>query len=461
MANDQLASTTQEKTDAPTATGTPADNGGTEGGAGSLARNLVAGAALVGGASALAYEAIRRLRQRGPARSYRYYRQVFDGRPMPFAYVDLDALRTNISRVLDATGNKSIRIGSKSVRSVAMLKLLLNADPRIRGVLAYNAPEAVYLAENGIEDIVIAYPTWHPDHVEEVANALRRGRSITLMVDSLDHVRHLEGIAARLDVNLPLCIDLDVSSDYPGGRFGVWRSPLRTTRQAINLIDFIEQAGHVYLDGIMGYEAQIAGIPDDLPGQWFNNFRLRTLKRQSMREVMTQRAEVLAVLQTSGVLLRFFNGGGSGSLRATTKDRTVTEITVGSAFYAPHLFDNYKEVSFEPAAGYAIEIVRRPAHDIFTCNGGGYVASGGAGKNKLPQPYLPDGAFLLDVEGAGEVQTPVRYLGPERLALGDPVFMRHAKAGELCEHFNTLLLVSDGKIVDEVTTYRGDGQAFG
>jgi D-serine deaminase-like pyridoxal phosphate-dependent protein len=98
--------------------------------------------------------------------------------------------------------------------------------------------------------------------------------------------------------------------------------------------------------------------------------------------------------------------------------------------------------------------------DLYTCLGGGYVASGSAGTEKLPRPYLPDGAALLPLEGAGEVQTPVRYRGPERLALGDPIFMRHSKAGELCEHFNTLLLVMAGRVVGEVPTYRGEGQVF-
>ncbi|MBI3735552.1 amino acid deaminase/aldolase, partial [Candidatus Sumerlaeota bacterium] len=90
----------------------------------------------------------------------------------------------------------------------------------------------------------------------------------------------------------------------------------------------------------------------------------------------------------------------------------------------------------------------------------GYIASGAAGKDKLPYPYLPAGSELLPLEGAGEVQTPIAYRGPEKLEIGDPIFMRHSKAGELCERFKSLLLVSAGKIVDEVPTYRGEGECF-
>ncbi len=144
----------------------------------------------------------------------------------------------------------------------------------------------------------------------------------------------------------------------------------------------------------------------------------------------------------------------------TGKESVVTEITVGSGFYAPSLFDYYRDFRYQPAAGFAIEIVRQPDASIYTCLGGGYIASGAAGPEKLPQPYLPEGAKLDSLEGAGEVQTPIHYRGPIALKPGDPIFMRHGKAGELCERFTHLLLVSNGAVVEEVTTYRGDGKCF-
>jgi D-serine deaminase-like pyridoxal phosphate-dependent protein len=187
---------------------------------------------------------------------------------------------------------------------------------------------------------------------------------------------------------------------------------------------------------------------------------VRQLKRRSAREVARRRAALVELVRSYGLTLRFVNGGGTGSMATTGAEAVVTEITVGSGFYSPALFDNYIEFRYLPAAGYAIEIVRQPAPTIYTCLGGGYTASGAAGVDKLPKPYLPRGAHLLPLEGAGEVQTPIRYNGPLSLNPGDPIFMRHAKAGELCERFPTLLLVSNGAIIDEVPTYRGDGQCF-
>ncbi|MCO4774321.1 MAG: amino acid deaminase/aldolase, partial [Deltaproteobacteria bacterium] len=93
-------------------------------------------------------------------------------------------------------------------------------------------------------------------------------------------------------------------------------------------------------------------------------------------------------------------------------------------------------------------------------HGGGYVASGEAGPDKLPVPWLPEGLALLDLEGAGEVQTPLRVPAGVSLGIGDPVFLRHAKAGELAEHFTEYVLLRGESVVGRVPTYRGEGQCF-
>jgi D-serine deaminase-like pyridoxal phosphate-dependent protein len=242
--------------------------------------------------------------------------------------------------------------------------------------------------------------------------------------------------------------------------FGTWRSPLRTVEQARPIIERILASDHLTLDGVMGYEAQIAGVGDNYPRQAVKNAIVRALKRRSVGLVAQRRAAVVAMIRSLGGELRFVNGGGSGSMDTTQAEDVVTELTVGSAFYSPALFDHYRAFRFAPAAGFAVEIVRRPAANRYTCLGGGYVASGAAGADRLPQPYLPAGARLDPLEGAGETQTPVIYTGDISLAIGDPIFFRHAKAGELCERFTRLLLVSRGAVVGEATTYRGDGQCF-
>lgn len=187
---------------------------------------------------------------------------------------------------------------------------------------------------------------------------------------------------------------------------------------------------------------------------------IRLLKQRSIPRLAERRKQIVEALKARGAKLRFVNGGGTGSIETTIKEDVVTEVAVGSGFYAPGLFDHYMTFQHQPAAGFAIEIVRRPKDDIYTCLGGGYIASGSTDANKQPVPYLPAGSALTDLEGAGEVQTPIVYRGPEKLSLGDPIFLRHSKAGELCERFTDLHLISQGKIVETVPTYRGEGKNF-
>ncbi len=393
-------------------------------------------------------------------RDYGYYRSVFAGRTMPFAFVDLDLLDENVRAVKERAGAKRVRLASKSIRCTAMLRRILAADERFQGMMCFTTREAVWLAGQGFTDLLIGYPTWHPADIGAVAEATKNGAQITLMVDSPAHVAQIAGVARQHGTCLPVCIEVDMSIDVPGLHFGVWRSTLRTPEQVRPVLEAIAKEPAVFLDGIMGYEAQIAGVGDNFPGQGMQNRIVRALKRRSVPVAAERRAATLKLINEMGMSARFVNGGGTGSLATTREEPGVTEITVGSGFYSPALFDNYRDFRFQPAAGYAIEIVRQPAPDLYTCLGGGYIASGSVGPEKQPQPYLPAGAKLLPREGAGEVQTPVRYAGPTPLNLGDPIFMRHSKAGELCEHFNRLLLVSNGQIVDEVPTYRGEGQAF-
>jgi D-serine deaminase-like pyridoxal phosphate-dependent protein len=325
--------------------------------------------------------------------------------------------------------------------------------------MCFSADEAVFLSQQGFSDLMVAYPTGVPASIENVCRAVQQGADITLMIDSVEHVERIEQLAKNHNVNVPLCLDVDMSTQHGPIHFGVQRSPVRSVDAALKLHARIGQCQHVRLEGVMGYDAQVAGVMDNVPGQWAKNHLMRYLKRKSIASFTRLRGDVVQALGDAGAELRFVNGGGSMSLLPTSRDPACSEIAVGSAFYASAIFDNYVDLQFVPAAMFALAVARHPGDDIYTCSGGGYVASGAAGKDRLPTPYLPEDSKLLPMEGAGEVQTPV-LIRSRQLQLGDPVFIRHAKAGEICERFKTALLIENGTVTQEVNTYRGDQQCF-
>ncbi len=392
--------------------------------------------------------------------SYSDLKNTFAGQQMPFAFVDMDMLDANITAIVERAQGKLIRVASKSVRSRAVLEHILNAHPQIQGVMCFTAPEAVWLSQQGFDDLLLGYPIWHDKQVRAICGEVQQGKTIICMVDSVEHIKHLQTIAQSENVNLGVCIDIDMSVNFPGLHFGVWRSGVTAVDHALAIYRAVESSPNIYIDAVMGYEAQIAGVGDDAPNSSVRNQLIRFLKGRSIDKIVKRRGDIVEALQAHGVQLRVVNGGGTGSMETTREEACVTEITVGSGFYSPNLFDHYQAFQHQPSAGFAVEIVRQPKADTYTCHGGGYIASGATGIDKQPSIYAPVGAKLTDLEGAGEVQTPVIYTGQETLNLGDPIFMRHSKAGELCERFNHLLLVRDGKVYEEVPTYRGEGKSF-
>ncbi|MCS7085004.1 MAG: alanine racemase [Bacteroidia bacterium] len=389
------------------------------------------------------------------------FQALFKGRSLPAAFVDLDAFDANIAAVVRRAKDKFVRVASKSVRCVALLRRLeQKLGDHYCGLMTYSGEETLYLARCGFDRLLIGYPVTGENTLLNLARAVAEGKDITFMADLPEHLHRLQSAAQKAGTILSVCFDVDMSSRFPLLYFGVRRSALTDTARVEKLTAVLQTCDRLRLTGMMGYEAQIAGLQDDVPGKPVLNLLLRVLKARSAALVARRRKAVVEMLQSKGYALAFVNGGGTGSLETTVRESAVSEVTAGSSFYNPGLFDAYKNFKHLPAAGFALEVTRKPAPRVVTCSGGGYIASGAAGWDKLPKVWHPSGAKLLKHEGAGEVQTPVRLAPPMELEIGDVVVMRHAKSGELCERFNTLLLIADGRVVGEVPTYRGEGMCF-
>ena len=401
-----------------------------------------------------------------PGEEYLRYKEALRGERLPLAFVDLDRLEANADYVagLVRGSGKTARVHSKSLRCPALIRHILERDPEVfQGLMTFTLEETAWLAESGLDDFIVAYPTVQESDLEILCGLARAGVRVSLMIDCPEHLEALERAGDKAGTVLSACLDLDLAYRPLGGRIhlGMRRSPVRTPAQALDLARASLGMGRVGIDSVMGYEGHVASLGDDLPGKGLMNLAARALKRLSIAEYTPRRGRIVERLRRAGLELRAVNGGGSGSLVSTLGDPSLTEVTVGSAFFAPGLFQHFREVRFTPAAFFALQAVRRPGPGLVTCLGGGYVASGPAGADKLPGPVFPPGLGLTKLEGAGEVQTPLR-LPPDGpgIGLGDPVIMQHAKAGELAERFNQLLLIRGDRVVDRVDTYRGQGKAF-
>ena len=397
---------------------------------------------------------------------YDRFVRLLRGVPLPAAVVDLDALDRNRDLLLDrlAMPNVTLRLASKSLRVPWLLRHLLDSGaPRVQGLMTYSAHETVLLAGQGFDDLLLAYPIGRPDEADALAGLAARGTRLWATIDAPEHVALLSEAASRHGTELRLCLDVDVSWRPAGGRahFGVRRSPVRSPEDAVALGRRIQGAPGLRLDAVLAYEAQVAGIRERNPGSRHLDPVRRLIKRRSIPLAAARRRAVVDALRADGHTVTVINGGGSGSVASTSADGTVTEVTAGSGFVCSHLFDGYAGLPFEPAAFFALAVVRRSDPQYVTCAGGGYIASGPAGRDRLPIVHAPPGLVAVDLEGFGEVQTPFRC-GPDApvLEIGAPVICRHAKAGELMERFLDVLLVRGERVIERAPTLRGLGGCF-
>jgi D-serine deaminase-like pyridoxal phosphate-dependent protein len=380
----------------------------------------------------------------------------------PVAIVDLEAFDANADDLVRRAAGKPIRVASKSVRCRALLERVLARDG-FAGIMSFTLAESLWLARTGFSDVLLAYPSADRAGFAELAADPKLASTLTVMVDD---VAQLDLIDAARGANgtqtVRVCLELDTSLRTLGGvlRIGALRSPLRTPERMAALARTIADRPGFRLVGIMAYEGHIAGVGDAVAGRPVRSQVIRLMQASARKELAARRAEVVRAVRAVAPDLEFVNGGGTGSVQQTAEEDAVTEIAAGSGLYLPRLFDNYTSFRGRPAALFAQPVVRRPGVGVVTVLGGGYPASGAAGKDRLPVPYLPEGLRYDPQEGPGEVQTPLLGSAADDLLIGDKVWFRHAKAGELCERFAELQLVAGDRVTAVVPTYRGEGKTF-
>lgn len=373
----------------------------------------------------------------------------------PLAALDLTALRANAADLVRRAGGVPIRVASKSVRCRAVLEEVLGAgltaDGGFAGIMSYSLAEAIWLVRLGARDVLLGYPVTDRAALAELGADPVLRDAITLMIDDVDQLDLIRAAVGSDTVHPRVCLDVDASLRIGPLHLGVRRSPIRSPEQAAALAEAALGRGFDVV-GVMTYEAQIAGLPD-------SNIAVRLVKKASAAEIGRRRGAVVEAVRSVAGSLQIVNSGGTGSIEVSTADTVVTEVTAGSGLYAPTLFDDYRAFSATPSLFFALPVVRKPTDRIATLFGGGYIASGPAGASRVPKPVWPIGLRLIGTEGAGEVQTPLT--GAAHLRIGDRVWMRHAKAGELCERFDRIHLVDGKGGRATVPTYRGEGKCFG
>ncbi len=404
--------------------------------------------------------------------NYDQWCAVLKDERLPAVVVDLDAFDRNVAKIggiLQRGGHgHHLRLATKSVRVPALIRRILDSGEPYRGLMCFAVEEVCFLAEQGFDDFLVAYPTVQPSDIQRLVDLMADGKTVRLVLDSIEQIEILSAANPHGERPIDVVLDVDMSLRLFGGRvhLGVRRSPLRSVEDVFTLCEAVRCLSGIRIVGMMGYEAQVAGLGDRNPFKRLINPVAAVIRRRSMARVAELRKQLAEGFHERDLDLQLFNGGGTGSVNFTVNEPWLTELTAGSGFLCSHLFDYFSNIQLEPACFFVLQASRSSDEGYLTCAGGGYIASGEPGWDKVPRPHLPKGLRFVSTEGCGEVQTPLRLPGDGSLKLGreipwgGPVLFRHAKAGELAEHFNEYLLVAGGEIVDRAATYRGLGGSF-
>ncbi len=378
----------------------------------------------------------------------------------PCAFIELEKFDLNAKKMADLVRSSQlkIRIATKSIRVPKLIQRALDSDLVYCGLMTFSAQETAFLSDLGFDDMLLAYPTLIESDLLALKRVHESGKKISVVIDDLRHLRALEKALGFQKQKFKVIFELNVNNQLGPLVIGVRRSPLKTAKDLEPLIHEVKKSQSVSLGGLMAYEAHIAGVGDQNPFKPLTNVLLKPLRKSWAQSVAKKRKVVFESVKESLDPDFIFNGGGTGSLSFGIREKNVlTELTAGSGFFDPQLFDYYSNLNLEASAFFATQVVRQPEKNWYTCLGGGFVASGEPGWDRVPHP-VDRRLKLSSFEGTGEVQTPIQ--SPKSIELGDPVIFRHSKAGELMERFNEVLLIEKGKVTSREKTYRGFGECY-
>ena len=275
---------------------------------------------------------------------------------------------------------------------------------------------------------------------------------MTVTIDSVEHVRWLRDTLGPEVAGLGVALDCDASLRVGRVHLGVRRSPTRTPEQALAVV---RAALGVGLDvrGVMFYDAQVAGLPDAGP-------HVRVLKRRSVRELARAARR----------------RGGRGAQR----DRPAVRQRRGHGQPAPVRGATRSSPSWPPGPG---STRRRSSTATTTSPSARRWRSRcrwcGGRHRATSRPSAAATCRAVSRGGRGcrrRCVVACRWCAPRRpvrcrrrctatdadgLRVGDRVWLRGAKAGELLERFDVVHLVSGGELVGTVPSYRGEGRNFG
>nr|WP_164707437.1 DSD1 family PLP-dependent enzyme [Pseudomonas otitidis] len=373
----------------------------------------------------------------------------------PVMLIDLDRLDHNIDVVMQSVrrAGKSLRLVEKSLPSPQLLDYIAKRAGTQR-LMSFHQPFLNHDAERFPEsDILLGKPL--PVRAAQLFYEAHRGpfdpaRQLQWLLDTPERLAQYLALAKALNIRMRINIELDV---------GLHRGGVQDTAGLGRMLELIgANPQHLEFAGFMGYDPFVGmGVPGILGSPEALFAKVMTLYDGFVDYARTRHPTLWRPDLT-------LNTAGSPSYRMHERERTSSEVSVGSALLKPTHYDLPSLEEHQPAAYIATPVlkstgaVRIPALDgksalfswwdpnqreTFFIYGGNWMA----------EPESPKGLQFNGLYGRSSNQEMINGSHAVGLSVDDQVFLRPTQSESILLQFGDLLAVRDGRIVEQWTVY--------
>jgi D-serine deaminase-like pyridoxal phosphate-dependent protein len=290
----------------------------------------------------------------------------------PRLFVDVPKMRRNIEKMASIARERGVKlrphVKTHKIPTIAREQLEAGAA----GITVAKVSEAEVMAQDGIQDIFIAYPLVSGSKIERALHLSER-INLTVGLDSLIGARRLSELAASSGRVLDVRLELDTGLR----RTGVPRSEAVelaaaiTSLENLNLTGLYTYRGAVMEDGSPTLDLEAAGLEEG--------------------ELMVSLADRI---RERGIPIESVSLGSTPTAASAGEVEGVTEIRPGTYVFYDRMQARMGSCSFDDCAAEVVAtVVSRPTGDLAVIDGG----------SKTFATDVQPGGEPLNLVGFGEV----------------------------------------------------------
>jgi D-serine deaminase-like pyridoxal phosphate-dependent protein len=266
----------------------------------------------------------------------------------PALVVDLDVLEKNILTMKEFLlgGNAGIRPHAKTHKTPAIAKIQLEAGAV--GITCAKLGEAEALAEDGINDILIANEVVGKEKVRRLSELARHCR-VTVAVDCRANIEELNRAAVEAGVTIGAIVEMDVGNHRAGAR---------SIQEAVSLAEALSWSAGLRYRGVMGYEGHAVFIPS-----------LEERRREAEKAYRIL-LDLVSRLISKGLAPEIVSTGGTGTFMFAGRTPGITDIQAGSYIFMDQRYRTVEGLPFEQSLFVLSTVMSCPEPGVYIVDAG-------------------------------------------------------------------------------------------